>query len=70
MDDGNQLCNYVVSYLQLSAETIWPSVLQYILHNMGEITEFSKNFDENDYFRQIYFNFKRTKSLMNFQFVY
>ena len=45
MDDENQLCNYVISYLQLSAETIWTSVVQYILHNMGECTEFSKNFD-------------------------
>ena len=44
-DDGNQLCTYVGNYLQLSPQNIRTSVMQYILHNMDECTQFTKNLD-------------------------
>ena len=45
MDDGNQICNYVRSYLNLPSESIRTSVVQYILHNLEEYETFVKNFD-------------------------
>ena len=45
MDDGNHICNYVGSYLNLPSESIRTSVVQYILHNLEECETFAKNFD-------------------------
>ena len=45
MDDGNQIWNYVGSYLNLPSESIRTSVVQYILHNLEECERFAKNCD-------------------------